>query len=161
MIARLRSIRADERGASVIELALAAPFLATIVIGMTDVSRAYSMKLQLEQAAQRSIEKVQQQASGSNDYSTLSSEANTAATAAGYSNSTVAVKYWLECNGTVTEQSTGAALSSSCSNGQTYARYVTVTITNYYTPMFAQTFFASRNADGTVTVSGYSGIRVQ
>ncbi len=56
----------DDRGASIIELALVAPILASLLIGMVDLSRAYSHKLLLEQAAQRSIEKVQQyQASSS------------------------------------------------------------------------------------------------
>ena len=50
----------DEGGASIIELALVAPILATLLIGMVDLSRAYSRKLMLEQAAQRAIEKIQQ-----------------------------------------------------------------------------------------------------
>ncbi len=49
----------DERGTSIIEMALAAPLLATFLIGMVDLSRAYSAKLQVEQAAQRTIEMVQ------------------------------------------------------------------------------------------------------
>ena len=80
MIRFLRSsLRGDNRGAALIELALAMPFLAALVIGMTDLSRAFSMKLQLEQAAQRAIEKVEQQRSVSTDYSTLSTEATSAA----------------------------------------------------------------------------------
>ncbi len=55
---RLSHLFRDERGTSVIELALVAPILASLVIGMSDLSRAYSAKLQLEQAAQRSIEKA-------------------------------------------------------------------------------------------------------
>ncbi|WP_310467629.1 pilus assembly protein, partial [Sphingomonas sp.] len=55
---RRPGIRRDERGASVVELALVAPFLAAMLIGMVDMSNGYSDKLQLEQAAQRSIEKA-------------------------------------------------------------------------------------------------------
>jgi len=55
---RLFSIGADERGASIIELALTAPFFAAMLIGMIDLSRAYSMKLKLEQSAQRAVEKI-------------------------------------------------------------------------------------------------------
>jgi Flp pilus assembly protein TadG len=50
----------DERGASIVELALVTPILASLLIGMVDLSRAYSYKLNLEQGAQRAIEKVQQ-----------------------------------------------------------------------------------------------------
>lgn len=160
MMRLLNHLRADERGASVIELALALPFLATIVVGMTDISRAYSMKLKLEQAAQRSIEKVEQ-TTNSNDFTSVSTEASAAATAAGYSGSTVTVNYRLECNGTVTAQTTGAAITTACTGGQTSAKYVTVTIANAYTPMFATSYFPGANSQGQVAVSGYAGIRVQ
>ena len=61
MIAFLfRSLRSDDRGAAVIEMALVAPVFALMVIGISDMSNAYSQKLALEQGAQRSIEKVMQ-----------------------------------------------------------------------------------------------------
>jgi Flp pilus assembly protein TadG len=161
MMRLFKRLRDSERGASVIELALAAPVFATLVVGISDVARAYSMKLRLEQAAQRSIETVQQQSRTGNNYTALSDEAAAAATAAGYSGSTVTVTYSLECNGTVSTSTTGAAISSTCGSGQTYARYVTVNISNSYTPMFTASYFPRHNANGTVTVSGYAGIRVQ
>lgn len=157
----LRLLRSDQRGASVVELALAAPILASLLVGMTDISRAYSMKLRLEEAAQRAIETVQQQTRSANNYTALSTEASNAATAAGYSGSTVTVTYTLYCNGTSHSSTTGAAITSSCNSGETYARYVTVNISNSYTPMFTDTYFPNRNGNGTVTVSGYAGIRVQ
>ena len=49
----LLNLGRDERGASIIELALTAPFLAAMVIGMVDISRGYHAKLTLEQVAQR------------------------------------------------------------------------------------------------------------
>jgi Flp pilus assembly protein TadG len=161
MIWRFPKLRRDERGAAIMELALAAPFLAAMLVGMTDISRAYSMKLQMEQAAQRAIEQIQQQSTSSTSYTSVGTEAQAGATAAGYSGSTAVVNYRLECNGTVVQQTTGAAITSSCSSGQTYARYVTVTVSNSYTPMFASSYFANLNSNGTVTVSGYAGTRVQ
>lgn len=161
MMRPLKRLSANERGASVIELALALPFLGAIVVGMTDISRAYSMKLRLEQAAQRSIEKIAQQTAGSNDYSAVGTEAAAAATAAGYSSSTVTLNYRLECNGTVAAQTTGGPITTACTGGQTAAKYVTVTIANAYTPMFATSYFPGANANGTVNVSGYAGLRVQ
>jgi Flp pilus assembly protein TadG len=155
-------LRADQRGAAIVELALAAPFLAALVVGMTDISRAYAMKLRLAQAAQRAIESIQVNGKNTNDYTGLSAEATAAATAAGYSGSTVAVNYKLECNGaTNTSNTTGAAINATCLSGQTYARYVTVTISNTYSPLFATSYFPGSNANGTVNVSGYAGLRVQ
>ena len=157
----LSRLRVDKRGAAAVELALAAPILATLIVGITDISRAYAMKLRLAQAAQRSIESIQWQGKNTNNYTTLSTEAANAATAAGYTGSTVVVNYRLECNGaTNTSNTTGAAINVACTSGQTTARYVTVTISNFYTPMFGTRFFPGANAQGKVAVSGYAGLRV-
>jgi len=162
MMRLLTQLRRNQRGASAIELALCAPFLAAVVVGVTDISRAFAMKLLLTQAAQRSIESIQVNGKNTNDYTGLSAEATAAATAAGYSGSTVGVVYKLECNGvTSTSNTTGAAINATCSSGETYARYVTVTISNLYTPMFAKSYFPGANAQGKVAVSGYAGLRVQ
>ena len=156
-------LRADKRGASVVELALCAPFLGALIVGMTDVSRAYAMKLRLAQAAQRAIESIQVNGKNTNDYTGLSAEATAAATAAGYANSQIAVNYSLVCNGVVnTSNTTGAAITATCpTSSPTYARYVTVTISNNYSPMFATSYFPGANAQGQVAVSGYAGLRVQ
>lgn len=134
-------------------MAIVAPLLATLLIGMVDLSRAYSTKLQLEQAAQRTIERVMQQRNVASNYrTTLVPEA---ASAAQVSADAVTVDDWLECNGA--RQATGTA---SCNTGQTYARYVTVAITKTYSPMFT-TRFAGSNDDGSFTLVGRAGVRVQ
>ena len=43
--------RNDDRGASLVELALIAPVMALIVMGVLDLSRAYRMQIRLENAA--------------------------------------------------------------------------------------------------------------
>lgn len=161
MMRTFSQLRADQRGASVIELALVAPIFGALLVGMVDISRAYDMKLRLEHAAQRAMEKVQQTQSA-NNYTSVSAEATAAATAAGYTGSTVDVSYKLECNGTASSSNTtGNAINATCSTGQTYSRYVAVTITNTYMPMFTLRFFPTSNSDGSVSVSGYAGLRVQ
>jgi Flp pilus assembly protein TadG len=150
------SLGRDDRGAALVELALAAPFFAALLIGIIDLSRAYSMKLRLEQSAQRAVEKIEQQHSVQSDYSSYGTEAATAATAAGYSGSTATVDYWLECNGVRQSDTT-----TPCSTGQTYARYVTITVSNTYTPFFSSRAWPGANAQGNIPVSGYAGIRVQ
>jgi Flp pilus assembly protein TadG len=163
---RLLNLVRDQEGASIIELALVAPFLATLVIGVVDISGAYSQKLQLEQAAQRTIEKAMQaepsDINGQNVdfYKTLKIEA---ATAAGVAESAVTVRYWLECNG-VSQNTSPATMDAdydqSCSSG-TYARYVSVSIQKIYTPMFNVDWLSGANPDGTFTLIGAAGIRVQ
>jgi Flp pilus assembly protein TadG len=149
---RLLNLRRDQRGAAIIEMGLAAPILALLLIGMTDLSRGYSAKLQLEQAAQRAIEKVMQGQKNTSVYNALKAEG---AAAAGVDQSAVTVDWYLECNGT--RQNT---YEMNCQSGQTYARYLTVEIVKTYRPMF-RTRFAGANADGTYTLRGRAGIRVQ
>lgn len=147
----------NERGAALVELALAAPFFAALLIGIIDLSRAYQMKLRLEQSAQRAIEKLEQTHSASGtDYSAYGTEATTAATAAGYSGSTATVDYWLECAGVRQSDPT-----VPCSTGVTYAKYVTIRVNNTYTPFFSSRAWPGANAQGNIPISGYAGIRIQ
>jgi Flp pilus assembly protein TadG len=165
-MSKLLQLGRDERGASLIELALVAPFLATLVLGVVDLSNGYSAKLQLEQAAQRTIEKAMQaeknEINGLNVtyYQTLKAEG---ATAAGVDQSAVTVKYWLECNGV--NQNTSASTMDAdydkvCNTGQAYARYISVAITKTYTPMFNLRLPGS-NSNGTYTLEGTASMRVQ
>jgi Flp pilus assembly protein TadG len=146
-------IAADERGASVIELALTAPILAALLIGMVDISRGYSVKLQVEQAAQRTIEKVTLQELTSTNYSAILKTEGAAA--AGVAESAVVPDYWLECNGT-----RQASSVTSCPDGQSYAWYISVEIAKTYTPLF-RTRFAGSNTNGTFTLHGEAGVRIQ
>jgi Flp pilus assembly protein TadG len=156
MIRLHQSILRDEGGASLIELALIMPFFASMIIGVVDLSRAYSAKLQLEQAAYRAIEKVQQYQASEDTYSTLSSEATTAATAAGFTSPTVTIDYWLECNGT-----RQATYDSTCATASQTARWVKVDISANFTPLFASRHWPGANSDGTFTLHGKAGIRTQ
>lgn len=150
----------DERGTSVIEMALLAPFLASLVIGMTDISRGYAAKLRLEQAAQRSIEKAMNGEKETELFETLLAEAESAA---GVDEDAVEVRYWLECDG-VSQNTNPSTMQTDyekvCADGAAYARYVNVRIEKTYTPMFSSEWLGA-NPDGTFTLVGEAGIRVQ
>jgi Flp pilus assembly protein TadG len=150
---RFARLARDDRGASIIELALVAPVLASLLIGMVDLSRAYSYKLKLEQAAQRAIEKVQAYQTSTSTYGTLQSEA---AAAAGVPTSNVTIDYWLECDGT-----RAASYESVCAGGQTYGRWISVTVQGTFTPMFRSKYYPRANSDGTFTIQGKTGMRTQ
>jgi len=156
MIAKLKSLARDESGASIIEMGMLLPFLGAMVIGVADISRAYSAKLKLEQAAYRSIEKVQQYRDTSSTFATISSEATTAATAAGFTSPVVTVDYFLECDG-----SRQATYNTMCTGTATANRWITVDIQAKYTPMFASNKWPGSNADGTYTLHGKAGLRTQ
>jgi hypothetical protein len=120
---------------------------------MVDLSRAYSYKLKLEQAAQRAIEKVQAYQTSTSTYTTLQSEA---AAAAGVPTNKVTIDYWLECDGT-----RASNYESVCTGSQTYARWVTVSVEGTFTPMFRSKYYPRANTDGTFTIVGKTGMRTQ
>ena len=161
MICRaLASLRSNERGASIVELALTAPIMAAMVIGMADLARGYSMKLQIEQAAQRTIEKIEQQKSVASSYNTtLSTEAGDAMTDAGYSTgNTITPDSGLECGSDTTHQD----FTGSCATAtDTVSRYVSITISRNFSPMFASRHWPGANSDGTIPVSGYAEVLIQ
>ncbi|HET7316683.1 MAG TPA: TadE/TadG family type IV pilus assembly protein [Sphingomicrobium sp.] len=154
MMARFASLRRDERGNSLIEMALAAPLLAAFLVGMVDISRAVAAKVQLEQISQRMIEKVQAQDFDTDQAAALETEAEAAAG----TGSSADVTAWLECN------HDGAHLdfdSGSCGDGVPFARYVSISVGSTFSPIFGTRYFPGANADGTVDVGGKATVRVQ
>ena len=152
MIARLRKICLDRRGSAVVELALIAPILATMVIGVVDMSNAFGRKLVLEQAAQRAIEKVMQTTVDTTVDETIVDEA---AAAAGVDVAQVKLDFWLECN-----DARQADYNTECGATEKEARYIVLTVSDRYKPMFP-VHFAGINADGTYHLSATSGIRTR
>lgn len=160
-----KSLSRDERGASLIEMGLLLPVLSTVVIGVADISRAYSQKLILEQAAYRAIEKVQGYQSTESTYGTLQNEVVNAATSAGFTDvttSSVTIDYWLECNGVRQGDGTpGNGYDATCPSGQTYARWISVDAPHKFWPMFASNRWPGSNADGSYTLHGRAELRTQ
>ena len=176
MTLRRPSLASDERGAAIIELALVAPVLALMTIGIVDMSNAFSRKLALEQGAQRAIEKIMQTTEVDTVEGTLKTEAvcqvngtNTDGTCktSPITTSNVTVTYRLECTdsgGTIAAQTSTDATAFdafTCGSGTTReARYIEVNVTDKYTPMFP-VHFASYNGDGTYHMSATAGMRTQ
>lgn len=162
MIWQLKRLARDDSGAAIIELALAAPILAAMVIGVSDISTAYGKKLELEQAAQRAIEKVAQTTGEATPEDTIKKEAvcqfngtNSDGTCktAPLTTANVGVTYSLTCDGTVT------AYTSDCTGTQVEIRYITATVTYNWAPTF--NFHFGTHSDGTYHLDGSAGVRVQ
>ena len=155
MIGRFSSLVRDTAGSVTIELALLAPILGTMLIGMVDLSTAFSNKLRLEQIAQRTIEKVQQNGFTVGQKLTLETEAETAAG----TGSVATLKFWLECDGV--RQTGAAAYTTGCPDADdVFGRFVQLAIVKSHTPIIAAKFSQS-NTNGTITVRGTAGIRIQ
>jgi Flp pilus assembly protein TadG len=153
---RIIRLLASTRGAAVVEMALVAPVLALGVIGIVDISNAYSKKLALEQGAQRAIEKIMNTTETSTVEATLANEAvcqvNGTTTSGGVTtcNSTpittsnVTVTWRLDCTsgGATTSQSTTSSstydgyVQNCTTSGGTKTGYVAVTVNDTYSPLF-------------------------
>jgi Flp pilus assembly protein TadG len=171
---RLPSLAKDARGAVIIELAIVAPVLALMAIGVIDLSNAYSRKLALEQGAQRAIEKIQQTTADTTVAGTLTTEAlcqvngtNTDGTckSSPITASNVTVSYRLECTdsaGATTVQTTTdvSAADDDCPAGGTKeARYIQIALTDSYQAMFPVHF--SGFTSGGYAIAATAGMRTK
>ena len=143
-------LRRDKRGASIIELALALPFLSIMLLGLVDVASCYSAQMSIQQAAARSLERLQTSGSTS-DFSYVRAEA---AAAAGVPLSQVVVESWLECDNV-----RQAATVQACTGTQASSKYVQVTITSSYDPFFPYSPLGTRQSDGNVPLSASWAVR--
>lgn len=156
IIFRLRGLLRDSRGTSVIEFALLAPILAVTLMGVTDISMAYSRQLALEQAAFRALEKVTV-GTVQSDYEFLKAEAAAADGPGGVTESHVTVTTRLEC-----DRVTQPLFNGVCLPGQMISRYVGVSIAYTYTPMFFEGPLAAiGDNNGNVALAAASSVRVQ
>ena len=164
MMRRIATLVREESGAVLIELAMVAPILATLVVGIADISTAYGKKLELEQAAQRAIEKVAQTTGEDTPENTIKTEAvcqyngtdeegNCLADPEGIAADDVTVKYSLTCDGASQDYGT------DCAGTAVEVRYIEAAIVDTYEPMFPIHF--GTHADGTYHLTGTAGVRVQ
>lgn len=164
MMSRRNSLRRDERGTATIELALFAPILAAMVIGVIDMSMAYSRKLQIEQSAQRAIEKVMQTTGETSVATTIIDEvADQANIPDSEKASKIAVNYRLECDDEPPVTSSDATTfdTYNCAEGTVHeSRYIEVVVNDSYDPMFHMTF-SGLDADGTYHIRATAGMRTK
>jgi Flp pilus assembly pilin Flp len=161
MMRLLRSLRSDDRGAAIIELAMIAPVLALMTIGVVDLSNGFGRKLRLEQAAQRSIEKVMQTTGSLTVEETIANEAvcQYNGTAAGVcltaplTTDAVTVVHRLECDGVETED-------PDCAPNEQESRWIQVTVEDDYTPMFP-IHFSGIGGDNKYHINATAGMRTE
>ena len=150
MIKRFNALGRDKRGAAAVELAVVAPMIALLTVGIVDLSNGFSRKLKIEQAAQRSIEKIMNTSASDTIESTLAAEA---ADQGDVPIDQVQVSYRLECDGALTD-------AAECPEGQESTQWISVTVTDAYEPLFTR-YFSGINADGTYHLSATAGVRIQ
>ncbi len=150
----ISQLKRDCRGVAIVELALYAPLLATMTIGVVDMSNAFGRKLALEQATQRAIERVMQTTSDTTVEETIKAEA---ADQADVPAEQVTVTFQLECDQEVQDDFD----NDTCAVGEDEARYLMVTVTDVYEPMFPVHFAGYSSADGGYPIRATAGMRTQ
>lgn len=158
----VRKLGHDERGVSVIEMALLAPILSIFTLGIGDLGRAFAERYALQQSIHRTLERGHLTGPTGGTYTYLQAEA----VAAGGTGTTAVVREWVECteaDGTRRTEASSAecALATPTDPAEEFARYVEITATKTYTPMFTASIFSRRNANGTVPLAAKASIRVQ
>lgn len=180
-IKRLSALHGDQRGTSVVELAIIAPFLSLLTMGIVDLSNGYSRRLQLTEAVSRTLEKLAAQdfevpadadlEDEEDEFEYLREDAAEAA-GGGVTKEDVSVTKWLECDGV--EQ---ASFDSTCPPDASrpeceaanadpalgclpvMARYIQIRIDTSYRPTFSSV--VSPQADGTFPLSAEAAVRIQ
>lgn len=143
----LRRLKADSRGATVIEFAFFAPMVGLLVVGIADYGRGFSERFALESAAHAALERASA-GNISKDYTFLKKEA---ADAAGVPVENVTLDNWLECDGKRMSNYDGV-----CTADQEVARYLYIKLTKNYQPSFRWT-----GGGKIIPISGDAAVRIQ
>jgi Flp pilus assembly protein TadG len=169
---RFGRLSRSQAGTATIELALLAPMLAAMVMGISDLSIVVGRRLELEQAAHRAIERVMQTTGTLTVEDTIKQEVvcqingmegGECAEGRMTADKTT-VTYRLECTdagGTrTTQQSTLVTEFETyeCAEGSTAARYVLVQVTDTYDPLFPYNY--GSGPDGIYQLTAEAGVRV-
>ena len=163
MTRHLLNLSRDQRGVATIELALFAPILAMMTIGVVDMSNAYGRKLAIEQAAQRAIEKVMQTTGVKSVADTIIDEvADQADIPDDEKADKISITYSLECDDQTpkTDDNADEFDLLECAVGTTReARYIEVEINDVYKPMFPLHFGSYNSALKGYPVKATAGMR--
>ena len=144
----------DRSGTSTVELAIIMPVLAMLTFVAGDIAMGFKAKIKLQAAAERAAAMATSGGYSSTAYQNLAADA---AQGAGVSTGNVSVTETLLCDNT-----TQTSTSAICANGQQMKRYVAITITSSYMPMFANLLPNSIwNSSQGVTLTGSSSVRLQ
>lgn len=160
---RLLTLWREDRGAAIIELAIVAPVIALMTVGVVDLSNGFNSKLKLEQSAQRAIEKVMQTTGITDVETTIVNEAlcqyngtleDGSCKPAPLTTANVTVTHRLECNDVL------YTAGPDCPSGQKESKWIKVTVWTEYEPMFPL-HFTGIDAGGKYRIETSAGMRTE
>lgn len=133
---KLRTLWADSRGAALVEFAFAAPILATLLIGVVDLSMFISANLAVQRAARAGGEFAVMNGYNATGVAGAVTSAN--ATRSSYMSAIAASPApanWCACPDATTGLSVKAC-GTSCPSGLVAGSYVTASASATFTPLF-------------------------
>mgnify|MGYP002777321785 CR=1 FL=1 len=143
----------NRHGGGAAEFAIILPMVSAMIMGALDFSHAWTMRLELEQAAQAGIEQASVRKGVASNYDFALTTATTRWGKPLYSSQ---LTTWLECNGVV--QSNPNAVCS----GLMRARYVSIRLRAEYMPkMNFGGLISGDGPNGGFVVLGDAAVRVQ
>lgn len=167
---RLIKLWREDRGAAIIELAIVAPVIALMTVGVVDLSNGFGTKLKIEQAAQRSVEKVMQTTGVTNVESTIATEAicqfngtldNGDCKTAPLTADNVTVVHSLYCKEEdAAEEDAELEADGDCEEDEVGSRWIKVTVWTEYTPLFPL-HFTGIDANGKYRIEASAGMRTE
>lgn len=181
----LTFLRRSDDGAVAIELAIIAPVIAVMLIGVVDLTTAFNRKMELEQALHRSLEKIMNTTTFTTPSQTIREEV--VAAVSGVEVGDITVDYLLECDNVIQAQSGDSAdpldppvteptevaeepepedlgseepdASAGCEPTQVQRRYISATVTDEFEPFFP---ISKMGMAGTAfTITAKAGMRVE
>ena len=161
---RLLTLSREQRGAAIIELAIVAPVIALMTVGVVDLSNGFGTKLKVEQAAQRSVEKVMQTTGITDVETTIANEAicqfngtlaNGTCKTAPLTTANVTVTHSLYCT-----NGAQPIADVDCPAGQTESKWIKVTVWTEYKPLFPL-HFTGIDAGGKYKIQASAGMRTE
>ena len=162
MSAHLQRLSRDDRGTAIVELALAAPILAMLIMGAVDVGGAFSRRLALEQGAQRAVEKVMQTTELENVQNTIALEV---ALQAQVDEDQVTVTFPRYCGDRempdVERDENGFAEGDPCEEDETEAHYIMVDVSDEYEPLFSALHMGTKLPNGNYAIRAKAGMRTK
>ena len=153
----LASLRRNQDGVAFVEMALSLPLLMLLCLGMIDVSRLVTSKIDLELASQQTVDYILAKRPTDGKTAKYVTEA---ASAAGVTKTQVQVTFWLECDGSAQTKVTG-----ECVDGEESSRYAYIEISDNVETSFnwskMASFFDGKERASTVLVVGDATVRYQ
>lgn len=126
----LNRLRADKRGAAIVETAITAPILALMALGSYDISKAVSRQTELQNAAGQAVEiALATPPETTQQQTTLR---NILRTTTGLTDSHVMITMKYRCGANTSL----VGSSSNCDSGVSISKYLEVKLTDTYTPQW-------------------------